>query len=383
MKIAIVMPAAEQRGGAEMMLLRLLKANSLAPKIEYAIAFLENGPMVQAVKDLGYDAKIFDVGHLRQVPKYVQGVYGLSHWLRQQQSQAVLSWMEKGHFYGSPAAALAGIPAAYFLHSIPGNHWTNILAPWFPTASIVCCGESVRAIQQKRFPRRPTRRAYIAVDTDHYDASRLPSPHEAKELVGYAGVSMVVGMVARLQRWKGVHTFLKAASVVAKLHPEVSFVVVGGAHTGEPDYLAELQSQVQHDGIDKQVRFAGHQTNIPVWMQAMDVIVHASDNEPTGTVIIEGMALGKPVIAARTPGPMEFLTDKEHGLLTPPGDAAALADAINSLLNDSELRRTLSSAARIRGAEFGTARLAADVASHMGEICLASATSLNKPRSRQ
>ena len=292
--------------------------------------------------------------------------------MKEEKAISVLSWMEKAHFYGSPAAYLARIPSAYFLHSIPGNHWTNQIAPWFATKAILCCGQSVQKAQARRYPHRTTRLAYIAVDLEKFDPSALPAPSEAKMKLGFAHDSVIVGITARLQHWKGVHVFLKAASLIAKLHPEVTFLVVGGIHEGEPNYLAELQQQIEDDGIVERVHFAGHQTNVPLWMQAMDILVHCSDNEPTGTVIIEGMALGKPVIAAKTVGPMEFVTEGEDGLLVRPGDADALSMAVCRLLGNEDLREKIARAARLRAVQFGAPRLASDVGQHMCAISLRS-----------
>ena len=76
---------------------------------------------------------------------------------------------------------------------------------------------------------------------------------------------------------------------------------------------------------------AGKQTNVPDWMMAMDIVIHASDREPFGIVIVEAMALGKPVIASIPGGPEEIVTDGEDGLLVRSGDAGALAAAMRRL----------------------------------------------------
>jgi glycosyltransferase involved in cell wall biosynthesis len=103
-------------------------------------------------------------------------------------------------------------------------------------------------------------------------------------------------------------------------------------------------------------------------MQASDILVHASFDEPTGTVILEGMALGKPVVAARTEGPMEFVRDGENGRLADPGNGEQLAATIGELLDNPVQRRRLGLAARERAREFGADRLAAGVGGAMLEL---------------
>ena len=90
----------------------------------------------------------------------------------------------------------------------------------------------------------------------------------------------------------------------------------------------------------------------------MDVIVHASDQEPFGIVVIEAMALGKPVVAGNAAGPTEVITEGVNGLLTPYGDAAALAAAILRYLDDPEFARRTGEAAKLRALEFSTRRYA-------------------------
>ena len=80
-------------------------------------------------------------------------------------------------------------------------------------------------------------------------------------------------------------------------------------------------------------------------MQAMDVIVHASEQEPFGIVVIEAMSLGKPVIATTPGGPREVLIHETSGLLVPHGEAQALADAIRRLLSDPDLAAKLGNEA--------------------------------------
>ena len=111
-------------------------------------------------------------------------------------------------------------------------------------------------------------------------------------------------------------------------------------------------------GLDDQVILAGAQLNVPEWMQAMDVFVHASDNEPFGIVIVEAMALGKPVVASNSGGPSEIITDGENGLLTPYGDSEALANAILRYLDDWEFARGIRGAAQERAPDFSTQRYA-------------------------
>jgi glycosyltransferase involved in cell wall biosynthesis len=363
-KVGVVMPLAEQRGGAEMLLVRLLEANRKGAGVRYTLAFFEDGPLVSVARDLGYPAVVIPAGRMRQPHRVLGTVLALRRWMRAEGARVALSWMEKAHLYAGPAAASLRLPALWFVHSTPtGDRLFNTVAK-LPAAGVLCCSEQIRRAAEEGIKGRfPAVRAYIGVDLDRFDPDRLPSRPEAKARIGQDDpAAPLVGMVARLQRWKGVHDFVRAAGAVSKRFPEARFVVVGGAHWDEADYPAELEALAEAEGLKGRLRFAGYQGDVPLWMRAMDVVVHASWNEPAGMVIIEGMALGNAVVAAETAGPMEFITHGEDGLLCPPGQPERLAGEIGRLLADEGERARLGAAARVRAAQFGTLRLAEDVA---------------------
>jgi glycosyltransferase involved in cell wall biosynthesis len=122
-----------------------------------------------------------------------------------------------------------------------------------------------------------------------------------------------------------MHVLVDAAPALLAAHPDAHVVIVGGRHEMEARYEADLFAQIDRLGLKERVIMAGFQTNVPEWMQAMDIIVHASDNEPFGIVVIEAMALGKPVVAGNAAGPTEIITEGVDGILTPYGDAQRLA----------------------------------------------------------
>lgn len=363
MKVALVMPLAEQRGGAELMLLHLLRANQQGPKVDYHVAFLEDGPMVAAVQALGYPAQVFHAGHLRQAVQFLATVRALKGWMQREQVQVVMSWMAKAHLYAGPAAKMAGIPAVWWQHGIPGGHWLDRITTALPARKVFCCSQIAQRAQQTLFPKRETCVIYPAADSEQLAPGALPNIAEARQSVGLPETGPVIGIVCRLQRWKGVHVFLEAAAQVVQSHPDAHFVVVGGKHALEPNYPDALAMQVKHLGIEEKVCFVGYQPNSALWMQAMDVVVHGSVGaEPFGMVVIEAMALGKTVIASKAGGPLEVIEDGMDGFLTPPGDAAALAEMISRVISEPNHLHDLSQAARRKAAKFGTDRLAVEVA---------------------
>lgn len=362
MKAGIVMPLADARGGAEIMLLQLLRANRHTAKVDYAVAFLEDGPLVEEARSLGYPVSVFPAGKLRQAGRFLRTIFRLYAWIKRERLDLVMSWMSKAHLYAGPAAWMAGVDAVWYQHGIAKPNRMEKSYGYIPAKAVICPSRAAMAEQAKITPKLKTVVIYPSVDLQVYDRSAVSPQQEVRKELGLPQGKKIVGIVGRLQRWKGIHTFLQAAEIVSRHDPEVYFVVVGGSHFAEPDYPKQLEEQVIRAGISERVRFAGHQTDVVRWIQAFDILVHASNREPFGMVIIEGMAMGKPVIAAKAGGPTETITHGENGLLVPPGDRAGLAAAIQELLQDHLKYERISRAASSRARQFSSERLAVEMA---------------------
>jgi glycosyltransferase involved in cell wall biosynthesis len=122
--------------------------------------------------------------------------------------------------------------------------------------------------------------------------------------------------------------------------------------------LPAYEALVAELGISDRFRFLGFTPDVRPAVVDFDILTLPSLQEPFGRSIIEAMALGAPVVATRVGGVPEIITDGEHGLLVPPDDPAALAEAIDRLLGDAALRARLGAAGRDRVHEcFDVAKL--------------------------
>ena len=155
-------------------------------------------------------------------------------------------------------------------------------------------------------------------------------------------------MAGRISPWKGQHVFVEALARVRETQPAVHGVIVGLAEEADgPGYAGRVQAQAEALGLGRHLRRAGFRSDMPQVLRAADVVVHCSVKpEPFGRVIIEGMAAGRPVAASALGGAAEIISDGVDGLLTPAGDAAALAAALNRLLADPLERQRLGEAAQ-------------------------------------
>lgn len=355
-RVAILMPLAEQRGGGELMLLHLMQQGREAG-VDWLVVFFEPGPMVAQFQAMGVDAVVVETGRLRQAGRYLAAVGALARLMRRRRVDVIVGWMAMAHVYGCPVGLLSRTPSLWYQLGVSSRRsWLDRLASSLPGLGVITLSHAGERAQADLAPGRPTRLVYPGVELDRFDPHSLPAPAEARRRLGLSETGPLIGIVGRLQRWKGMHVLIDAMPQVLRLHPDAHAVVVGGTHSLEPDYPDLLERRIADLNLKDKVTLVGLQRNVPEWMQAFDIFVHASDHEPFGIVIIEAMALGKAVIAGDGGGPTEIITDGRNGLLTPYGDAGALAGAILKYLADPAGAANAGAAARKRAQDFSTQR---------------------------
>lgn len=353
MKVMLVSPSGVP-GGAERALAGLARG---LPEygIEPVAVLLQDGPLRSWLTDVGCPVTVIDAGRTRQLGRTALTVRRLAAIARG--ADVVISNQSKGHVYGGAAARLAGRPAVWWQQGTPERSRIEMTAAVIPSAAVVCSGRDAERAQQRITPRRRIDVIHLGIEVDAV-AGRAGSGAAIRRALGWQD-NPVVGIVGRLQPWKGQETFLRAAAQVAATHPEVGFAVVGGAVLGwEGDYPDQLRRLAEDLGIGDRVHFAGHQSDVYPWFDAMDVVVHASHGEPFGLVLVEAMALGKPLVATAAGGPLEIVEDGVSGLLVPPGDVQSLAVAVGRILADDELSQSLAVSARKRADLFSSERMA-------------------------
>jgi glycosyltransferase involved in cell wall biosynthesis len=187
---------------------------------------------------------------------------------------------------------------------------------------------------------------YPPVDLERFDPTADASRQRTE--LGLGDRDLCFGIFGSLLKWKGHDVFLKAARLVVEAVPEARAVIIGEAPDGSTGYREELLGLARDLGIAQRTVFTGFRRDVPEMLQVLDVVVHASVSpEPFGRVIAEGMAMGRPVVAAGAGGPLEIIEHGRTGLLVRPDDPEALASAIVTLLSDRVLARRLGESARV------------------------------------
>ena len=161
----------------------------------------------------------------------------------------------------------------------------------------------------------------------------------------------IVGNVAALVPHKGQKHFIDAAALVVRQVPDARFVIAG-----EGELRASLEHQIKHLGLEKHVVLAGFRPDILSLHKAFDIFVMSSVTEGLGTSLLDAMAASKPIVATTAGGIPEVVEDGVTGMLVPPRDHHAMADAIVKLLKDEALRRRMGAA----GLSLANARFSAE-----------------------
>ncbi len=185
------------------------------------------------------------------------------------------------------------------------------------------------------------------VNTSYY------SPEHVDRLVirralGVDDRDVVVGFVGRFSPGKGQEEFLKAADAARREHPHLRFFVVGEASYGEEDYAHRVMELSHTLGLNDVVTFTGFRRDIRELMAAFDIFAFPSHAESFGIVLIEAMAMAKPVVASSSDGVLDIVVNNKTGILVPPKDHLLLAQAMLRLAGDPSLRDAMGSAGRQR-----------------------------------
>lgn len=340
MRILVVEPWGERLGGAEAMLHGILEgARESGHEVE--VVFLQDGPWVGEVAGLGLKAFVVPAGRMRHVGNWLATVVRLARIFRSRRPDVILDWSAKMQFYGAPAAVLARMAGrlAWWQQAIPKRDWLDGTATLLPAAAVCCYSGAARDAQERLFPRRRT----FVINA----GSPEPPPGEPTADIELPADVPIVGIVGRLQIWKGQDRLLRAHAILRDRGLRLHTLIVGGDSWGlSPEYAASLEPLARDLGITAEVTMTGEVPDAGPYVRRMDVIVNASDPEPFGIVILEGMAREVAVAAVNSGGPAEFVQDGLTGVLARSWEPEDLADALQPLLESPQLRERIAAAGR-------------------------------------
>jgi predicted outer membrane repeat protein len=252
-----------------------------------------------------------------------------------------------GQLAGIIASKLLGVPCVAHLRAFEEDHFiTRFYARWIDHH--IAISEAIRDnLLVLEVPGDHISVIYNSVDIEHYEGT-IEHAYLFREF-SIAPEQLRYGICGRLVEWKGIREFIYAAQIVAVKFPGSKAFIIGGVSDGDESFELEMHELVTSLNLGKNIIFTGYRSDILALTSFLDVVVHASNlPEPFGRVLIEGMAMKKPVVATKGGGPLEIIVDGKTGFLVEMGNSKVLAESIMALLGQPNLRSKMGLAGKER-----------------------------------
>lgn len=263
---------------------------------------------------------------------------------------AVLTQSKDIHLAACAALLHPGTKLVFYQQMNSQRSKRDLLHTWFFSKLSLWISLTQRmrddVLTYTRMPREKVKVVPLGTDLRKFD----PSQYEKSSTRAHFGLphhKRIVGVLGRLDAQKGQDIVLRAVPKVIRQHPDAYFLIVGDETVGEAGYGKYLQGLCVSLGIEDHVRFLPFTDDVPHLMAALDVFTLPSFSETFGLVVVEAMAMERPVIATNAGGIPEIITNGKTGLLIQPRDSNALAHAIHRILSDRSLRSSLAHSARV------------------------------------
>lgn len=267
----------------------------------------------------------------------------------------------KAGLLGRLAAKLARIPI--IVHTPHGHVFFGYFGPWKTrmfillekyaarlTDRIVALTEGEKEDYQlyKIAPEDKIVVIYSGIEFGKIKELSLEEQQNFKKQLGIPDKSFVVGTAGRLEPVKGPEFLVEAAKDILSHYPQTYFVFAGDGPLRQ-----RLERKAYELGINTNVLFLGWREDVTRVISVYDIFVLPSLNEGMGRVLVEAMALGKPIVASDVGGIPDLVTHGINGFLVPPKNPERLAEYINILLHDKERRAMMGAEGKARAGKFG------------------------------
>jgi len=340
-------------GGAERTLLHTIRGldrDQFAP----IVICPSQGPLVKELKSQNVPMATLPLPAWRKIksfPYLLPAVYSLFRFLVRERIQLVHSndmwWVPQTTW----ASQLARIPCLAHIRQELESKRVRQYRLKSPQRLIAVSKQVKQQLEEGGVMGNRVRVVYDAIDLEQCDSSI--NPQVVRETYGIQPGELVVGTVAHLFPRKGYEFLIPAMAEVRRAVPNVRWLVLG---EGDPHYTAKLTNLIAKNGLEGLTRFLGYQSDIFPFLHAMDCVVLPSIMEGFGFVLVEAMAVGKPVIASRVGGIPEIVEDGVTGILVDPRNSQSLAKHIILLLQDPQRRLTMGRAGKKRVQEHFTSK---------------------------
>jgi glycosyltransferase involved in cell wall biosynthesis len=247
--------------------------------------------------------------------------------------------------YGSIVGKLKKLPVVWHCRIADRDPCLDYLLSKLSTR--IVANSKTTAMRFNRKFQSKIRIVYNGIDLRWFQKHSLQKP----ELIGNTWRNIL--LVARVSKLKRHDLAISAFEQVAISHPNLHLICIGARDSSEPDWWSYLQKRSLGSSVADRIHWIGQIDDVRPWYYAADALIFPCENESFGRVLVEAMACGLPVIAARSGGVPEIVRHGKDGFLVTPGEEKEFTAAVNRILSDDVLRRRLGQSARQRAELFG------------------------------
>jgi glycosyltransferase involved in cell wall biosynthesis len=341
--------------GASKIFLQSIKALQQAGH-SIVVILSDSGPLLTEIENLGVEVHVHKLGILRRKYYNFKGLVNRAKALKKIKKylEGMVQERQITHIYSNTSAVLAGalLSRKYAVKHIWHLHEIILRPKWFvkwigrlinKNADLVVVVS--KAVEQNWVPSIDQ----VKIRIIHNGIDYLPYLEERNTLEELPKNKIKIGMIGRINHWKGQGYFLDIAHRLIQKHDNLHFVIVGDPYPGTEEYIDEMNQKIKNLGLVDQVSFLGFRKDIPTVLNSLDIFVLPSTlPDPFPTVILEAMASAKAVVATAHGGSLEMIQDGVTGYLIPWDNVEDSAKKLSCLIADNNLRSEMGKLGRER-----------------------------------
>jgi glycosyltransferase involved in cell wall biosynthesis len=337
-------------GGAENSLLQLV-LNIDRKRFVPVFILGEDGALAKLLAQGGVPVRVITLPRLFNCLGFLRSLFRIIAIVRRGQIDIIHTNSVRTHLYGTLAARMLGIHIVWHERCMISDEWVDFDRIFYFLAHRIICNSQAIA---RRFLRSGKLADNVRVVLNGVDVQKFSLHSEEALLKAELGIKndeTVIGIASRFDINKGHETLLTAIKKIISGHlaDQCKFkLLIAGTGVFEQESGREqfLRQMVEDLGLNEEVIFTGFRQDMEKIYAAMDIVVLASYNEGCPRVVIEAMALAKPVVGTNSGGTTEIIVDGLTGLLFTPGNSEELAGKLVYLLNNPQVARQMGISGR-------------------------------------
>lgn len=336
-------------GGAERLMIPVLKninRNIFEPRV-CVLQTRDGNPMADDLHAMGIPVDLIPVRYLRDI----SAIPRLAKYLRRVSADLVHTQLEFSDVLGNFSAKLLGLPSVSTIHTMPSQDMDakskmhqnlEMFSLRYFCDTVISVSEEARQFHLKISNALPHKiqTIYNGIDLSNFMAINRNTEFVAvRNEFSIPNDAKVLMTVAVLRELKGIQFMIRALPEILSKQPDAYYLIVGsGAHRDA------LEQEVKKLDVTNRVIFSGKRSDIPRLLAATDIFVLPTLTEALPTVLAEAMAAHLPMVACAVGGIPEMIENGKNGILIPPADPQALANACIQLLTDPERCKSMGDA---------------------------------------